>query len=301
MSVPGSRHELCRALAALAGPSPDPEVCRLLRLPAPPGPAAHTDVFVLETHPYASVHLGAEGMIGGEAGDRVAGFWRALGAVPPPDADHLTTLLELYAALGAEEVGAEELDVATMGEPATGRRRAALASARAALVWEHLASWVPVHLASVERVGERFHQAWAKLTVEVLAGEVEACGPPRAELPTALALAPPPLDAASRRGCVDALLAPLRSGMVLTRADLVRAGADLGLGVRRGERHFTLDALLDQDSSGVLGWLSRLAAEWVELHEQWHVGPLGPVGQWWAARARATAAVLERAGSAIAA
>jgi hypothetical protein len=294
VSAPRSRHELCRALAALAGPSPDPEVCRLLELPAPPGPAAHTDVFVLETHPYASVHLGAEGMIGGEAGDRVAGFWRALGAVPPPDADHLATLLELYAALGQAET-------AGVREPATGRRRAALMSARAALVWEHLASWVPVHLASVERVGEPFHQAWATITAEVLAGEVEACAPPRAELPTALALAPPPLDVASRRGCVDALLAPVRAGMVVTRADLVQAGADLGLGVRRGERRFTLEALLDQDASGVLGWLSRLAADWVELHERWHAGPLGGVGQWWAARARATATILEEAASAKAA
>lgn len=294
MSATGSRYELCRALATLLGPSPDPGLCRLLELPPPPGPAAHTDVFVLETHPYASVHLGAEGMIGGEAGDRVAGFWRALGAVPPPDADHLVTLLELYAALGAEEEVAAAVRV-----PATERRLAALASAQAALAWEHLASWVPVHLASVERVGDPFHQAWAGLTADVLAGEVGKCAP-RAELPSALALAPPPLDVGSRRGCVDALLAPVRAGMVVTRADLVRAGTHLGVGVRRGERRFTLDALLEQDAPGVLGWLSRLAAEWAELHERWHPGALRPVGQWWAGRARAAATVLEGAASAVA-
>lgn len=295
MSTTASRHELCRSLAALLGPAPDPELCRLLQLPPPPGPGAHTDVFVLETHPYASVHLGADGMIGGEAGDRVAGFWRALGSVPPPDADHLATLLELYADLGAQEEIA-----AAMHVPAAGRRRAALASARAALVWEHLASWVPVHLASVARVGDPFHQAWARLAADVLAGEVEQC-PPRAELPSALAHAASPLDVGSRRGCIDALLAPVRAGMVVTRADLVRAGADLGVGVRRGERRFTLDALLAQDARGVLGWLSLLAAEWAELHERWHTGALRAVGRWWAERAATTAAVLDGAASTVAA
>lgn len=289
MSTTGTRHELCRALAGALGPAPDPRVCRLLGLPPPPEPAAHTDVFVLETHPYASVHLGAEGMIGGDAGDRVAGFWRALGAVPPAEADHLGTLLELYAQLGAQELAL----------PA-GRRRAALGSARAALCWEHLASWVPVHLASVHRVGGSFHRAWAELAADALAAEADE-PTPRAELPSVLTVAPPPLDTSSRKSLVDAVLAPVRSGMVVTRADLVQAGAALGLGVRRGERRFTLDALLGQDAGGVLDWLAGLAEEWAELHDRWHAGALRPVGHWWAERARSAAAVLSDAAAQVAA
>ena len=281
MSGGVTRPELVRALAGLAGPSPDPGVCRILGLPAPPGPAAHTDVFVLETHPYASVHLGAEGMIGGEAGDRVAGYWRAIGTVPPAEPDHLCTLLDLYAGLGAEELAL----------PRSDRRRAAITSARGALLWEHLASWVPVHLAAVDRVGGTFHRAWAGLAADVVVAEADTL-PPRDELPSALTLGPPPLAMTSRRELVDGLLAPVRSGMVITRADLVRAGRDLGLAVRRAERRFALEGLFDQDPAGVLAWCAAFAAEWSVLHRRWHPGALEGVGRWWAGRARAAADVL---------
>lgn len=289
MNDTATRPELVRALAALAGAAPDAGVCRLLGLPPPPDAAAHTEVFVLETHPYVSVHLGAEGMIGGEAADRVAGFWRALGLVPPPDAEQLGALLGLYARLGDEE-GAL---------PVGDRRRAAVASARGALLWEHLAPWVPVHLASIDRVGGAFHRAWAGLAADALAGEADAL-PPRADLPTALATAPPLLGLTSRHELLEGVLAPVRSGMVVTRADLVHAGAALGLGVRRGERRFALESLLDQDPSGILAWLGHLATEWAGLHGRWHPGALEPVGRWWTARARGAAAVLSEAAARVA-
>jgi hypothetical protein len=44
---------------------------------------------VLNCPPYAAVYLGAEGGFGGEAADRVAGFWRAIG-VPPPGPNQIT-------------------------------------------------------------------------------------------------------------------------------------------------------------------------------------------------------------------
>ncbi len=290
MNAGVTRCELVRALAALAGPSPDAGLCRLLGLPPPPGAASHTEVFVLEAHPYASVHLGAEGMLGGEACDRVAGFWRTLRIAPPPEPDHLGVLLELYGRLGAEELALQT----------DARRRAAVASARGALYWEHLAPWAQVLLATVERVGDRFHRAWAGLAGDVLAAEADALAP-RAELPSALAAAPPPLDATSRRDLLDALVAPVRIGMVITRADLVRAGRDLGLGVRRGERRFTLEGLFDQDPARVLAWLGGLAAEWAALHRRWHPGALEPVGRWWADRARVAAEVLAAAAVRVAA
>lgn len=279
-----TRPDLIRALAGVLVAPPGAGVCRLLELLPPPSGDVHTDVFVLQTHPYASVHLGAEGMIGGEAGDRVAGFWRALGLVPPPEPDHLGTLLGLYVQLGTEELAL----------PASHRRRAAVASARAALLWEHLAPWVPVHLATVARVGDAFHRAWAMLARDALAAEADAL-PARAELPTALASAPPALSLGSRRELVEGVLSPARSGMVITRTDLVTAGEELGLGVRRGERRFALDALLDQDPAGVLAWLHRSATEWASLHRHWHDGALEPVGRWWASRARAAATALGRA------
>ena len=65
----------------------------------------HTDLFVFQLQPYASVYLGAEGMLGGEARDRIAGFWRALGASPPSEPDHLATMLALLRRSGEREAG----------------------------------------------------------------------------------------------------------------------------------------------------------------------------------------------------
>ena len=100
--------ELFRALAALAEPPDRAGVERLaaaLGLGDLPAASEHTEVFVFQLAPYASVYLGAEGMLGGEARDRVAGFWRALGQAPPAEADHLTLMLALYARLSEFEAG----------------------------------------------------------------------------------------------------------------------------------------------------------------------------------------------------
>jgi hypothetical protein len=80
----GGLLELLRALAALAEPPSEAQerVAPALGLAAPDA-AAPTEVFTLQLPPYASVYLGGEGMLGGEARDRVAGFLRALGVTPP--------------------------------------------------------------------------------------------------------------------------------------------------------------------------------------------------------------------------
>src|SRR3979409_705302 len=128
--------ELFRALAVLAEP-PTKEVARVaeaLGLGVLPEQSEYTDLFVFQAYPYASVYLGAEGMLGGEARDRIAGFWRALGSEPPSEPDHLSVLLAALATLP--------------GEPP---------SVRGALYWEHIASWMPPYLATLRRVGGAVH------------------------------------------------------------------------------------------------------------------------------------------------
>ncbi len=259
-----------RALAVLLEP-PAPEhvaIAAALELP-PPAPAdEHTAVLVFQAYPYASVYLGAEGMLGGEARDRVAGFWRALGAEPPTEADHLSVLLAALAALAP-----------------------APAHVRAALLWEHVASWMPPYLAALRRVGGPFHVAWAELVASLLA-ELAGELPPPARLPLALRVAPALPDGPDGPDGLDALLAlllaPVRTGFVLVRDDLERAAADLGLGLRAGERRFALRALLSQEPAGVLTWLAAearaQAAERVEL---------GPIPAWWAGRATSAAGWLD--------
>ena len=87
--------ELFRALGSLVE-TPTPEtasVAALLDLGPVPDPAEHSDLFLFQLYPFASVYLGVEGQLGGEARDRVAGFWRSLDEVPPAEPDHLAAMI----------------------------------------------------------------------------------------------------------------------------------------------------------------------------------------------------------------
>lgn len=281
--------ELARALAALVEP-PAPghaALARALGLPEPPTTAEHTDLFQLNLHPWASVHLGAEGMLGGEARDRVAGFWRAVGLTPPPEPDHLGALLGLLAALeDARAAATDPAEAALLGE------------AVAALLDEHLLSWLPPFLVRVGELGGDFHRAWADLLGEVLR-EIAGRGAPGEErpLPAALRDAPPLHDprrsdeGGSGEAFVKALLAPVRSGLVLGRRDLARAGRDLGLGVRLGERAYTLKALLAQDAPRVLVWLAAEARR--QAVGVARSGAPPHIMAFWEARALAAASLLD--------
>jgi len=276
--------ELFRALGALAEPPGAEQVrlAELLGLPGRPDPAAFTEIFVLQLYPYASVYLGAEGMLGGEARDRVAGFWRALGRVPPAEPDHLTVLLALYATL-REHQDAESV-------PA---RRALWEHGRKTLLWEHLASWLPPYLDKLAEIAPPCYRAWGVMLGEALRAELRTLGRPDA-LPLHLREAPPLPDPrqAGAAAFLQGLLAPVRSGALLVRSDLARAARETGLGLRLGERRFALDALLSQDSRRTLGWLASEVRGWVPRHRA-HRELTGPLAEFWAARAEAAAALLD--------
>ncbi len=279
----GAMAELFRALAALAEP-PGPEQARIgavLGLPGSPEPAAYTDVFLFQLYPYASVYCGAEGMLGGEARDRVAGFWRALGYAPPPEPDHLAALLALYAALADRE--SAEADPAR----ALLRRRS-----RRALLWEHLACWLFPYLGKLQEVAPPFYRGWGALLREALVAASGALGPADA-LPLHLREAPPLPDPrpAGPEAFLGGLLAPVRSGMILVRADLARAARELGLGLRVGERRFVLESLLAQDPARTLAWLRAEARAWAARHAAYQPAA-GDIARFWAARAEAAAALL---------
>jgi Nitrate reductase delta subunit len=287
------RAELLRALGGVAI-SPPPQCCPAaagLGLPVPTA-AEHTAVFVLSAPPHAAIHLGGEGQLGGEGLDRAAGFWRVLGLSPPADADHLGALLMLYAELGDAEAAAR-------GEAACGRLR----RAREALLWEHLWSWAPGYLTAVRRLDTPALGAWARLTLRALARETRLCAASPG-LPLALRAAPPPLAPpgpggtgtypGGDGGLLDLLLAPVRSGVVLTREDLREAAQTAGVGCRLGERRYTLQAMLDQDAPATLGWLSGFARRWASWHVQQQPVPGPDPRRWWAARAAGTATALHQ-------
>lgn len=265
------KSELFRALAVIAeGPGPSTEsVAAALELDGQADAGEYTDLFLLQLWPYASIYVGPEGRLGGEARDRIAGFWRALRLVPPAEPDHIAALLGLYASLMERE--AAEDDTA---------RRLLRRRSRHALLWEHLLSWLPLYIAKLAEIGSPFYGAWGALLGEALFAEATELGLPE-QLPVHLRQAPP-LTAP------DDLLSPVRSGMVIIRDDLKRAARALGLGLRQGERIYVMKALLAQDAGPTLGWLADEARRWAHIHRSMPV-ELGIVRDFWAGRAEVSA------------
>ncbi len=175
----GGRWELFRALGAVAGDPADARTACAALGWAGPGNAEHTEVFVLNCPPYASVYLGAKGGLGGDAADRAAGFWRAIGLAPPAEPDHLAALFGLYASLGE-----------AAGDTRTTTTADALARARHALFWEHLWPWLPGYLDAVTDLGAPGLAPWAHLARRALLAERGAH--PGGWLPLALREAPEP-------------------------------------------------------------------------------------------------------------
>jgi hypothetical protein len=241
----------------------------------PPDPVDHTELFVHQLPPYASIYLGSQGKIGGDARERIAGFWRALGMTPPVEPDHLAALLGLWATL---------IDVASdQTEPA---RRLLVDHSLVALIWEHLASWLYPYLARVADIAVEPYPSWAAMLQTLI---TRAPGPEPADraLPRHFDTEPEP----GSDDLVDLVLTPVKSGIILTRADLKRAATDLGLGLRIGERVFALRSLLDQDHQPVVEWLAREARRQAGTLD----GMPGPnvLTSHWASRARITASSLE--------
>ena len=275
--------ELFRALASLVEPPSESaaRVAEALGLGPVPGAAEHTETFVFQLYPYASVYLGAEGMMGGEARDRVAGFWRAMGQTPPAEADHLSVMLALYARLCELEEGAGEA-----------RGREGWRGARKAFLWEHLLSWLPAYLAKLDEISADFYRGWGRVLAAALAEEAAGVGR-QESLPAHLREAPPVAD--PRESAADefvaSLLAPARSGVIVVRADLARAARELELGTRPGGRAFVLKSLLGQDARAALGWLAREAEGWAARHARAR-DSYGETAAAWERRARLSARLL---------
>ncbi len=277
--------ELYRALGSLIEvPAPEHRrIAEALGMPPVPDPSVHGAVVAFQRYPYASVYLGAEGMLGGEARDRIAGFRRALGIRDrdAADDDHLASLLALLAAI--------ERGQRAEADPA---RAALLTEARATLVWEHIASWAVPYLASFEGCGAPFYERWAALLSEALARTEAAMALP-SYLPSALRTAAAMADPRDEGGAafLTSLLAPVRSGVILLRDDLARLGDEAGLACRAGERRYVLSSFLSQDAGGTLRWLADHARAWGGRVAG--RGP-APIARWWSDRAGESAALLSR-------
>lgn len=253
--------DVIRALAVLAEPptSRHRPVAELLELPCL-SPEAHVAVFG-RAHPRASFYLSEDGMLGGDAADRVAGFYRALGEPVPLEVDHLATVLGAYAALIERE------------QNAPAQQRAAWTHVRTTFLIEHVLSWIPILTECVSHLSP-VHADWSRLVDDALEHEANRTPATATNLPSSLSdvtgLANPRTDGAE--SFLAGLLAPSRYGIVITDVDLHRCADVLGLGFRVGTRQFVLRNLMEQDPAGVLAWLSDQAAEVANRRRQ----------SWWA-------------------
>jgi TorA maturation chaperone TorD len=276
--------ELFRALAVIAEP-PTREaglVAEALELGTLPGAEEYTELFIFQLYPYASVYLGAEGMMGGEARETIAGFWRAIGQMPPTEVDHLSVMLALYARLCELE-----------DEESEGARRLGWSNARKAFLWEHLLSWLPVYLSKLADVATPFYRKWGEILMKALLAEAASLGQQESlplHLRDALALVDPREedDTGEFR---QSILTPARFGGILTRADLTRAARKVGVGLRMGERQFILKMLLAQDALGIFDWLIEEAILWQKRHQR-YMDALGAISGVWERRAEAAASLL---------
>ena len=258
-------------------------VAEALGLPAVPDGTIHGAEIAFQRYPYASVYLGAEGKLGGDARGRVSGFWTALGMDPPNEPDHLSALLSLMTSLAeAESAATDEAEVALLRQ------------ARATLAWEHLHAWCVPYLHSFRSSPSPYYRNWASLTKTVI---VQALPSPRPGLlPGALLAAEDhpladPREGEGGGGFVPQLLAPARSGLVVLRSDLADLADAVGLAMRAGERAYALSWFLGQDPGGTLSWLSGFAVRWAEGLEAEGDGD-DPVTAWWATKARDSAGLL---------
>ena len=294
--------ELFRSLAVLSEvPSLESEIAAVaLELGSLPSRSEYTDLFEFQLYPYASVYLGDEGMMGGEARDRIAGFWRVLGETPPPEPDHLTVLLAAYAELAEREADASDDET-----------RSRWRHARAAFLWEHLLSWLPVYLDKLGELESEFYGKWAELLLTALLEEATALPCPRSSqspqaaqastlLPLHLREATPlgELDDAGGDDFLRAITTPVRTGMILVRADLERCARGLGLGLRKGERRYALKSLLGQAPRETLEWLAVEADRWATAHQN-RAGSLALISSFWRQRAETTSTFLRESAASL--
>lgn len=283
MTAPAASADLLRLLAALVEP-PGPEHrpwAEALELGAPASleawRIAHTETFVTQCVPYASIYLGEQGAIGGEAADRVAGFRRLLGARIDGSPDALGALLGDYATL-AERAG----------------RDAQAAHARRALLWEHLLCWLPPYLDCMARSAPAPYRQWAELAQTIFHSEARLSGIP-SQLPLHLRAAPPGIDIDAATCGIDemaaALLVPIRSGLILSQRDLAGIAERLGVAVGFGSRRYILRDLLGAQPQACLHRLADEAQRQATDHA--NRGTIfGSIAEFWSQRAARTAAAL---------
>ena len=253
-------------------------IARMLGMPGDLGRQDYTNLFVIQLFPYASIYLSHNGLAGGDVRDRIAEYWKILGWPAPQEPDHAASLLKSYGTLHPGFRG-EYLssDLAHQCRPV--------------FFWDAIASWMPMYLLRVREIGADVYKSWSSVVMDVIEAEaVQLSMPP--VLPVYLRTAPIPPGINNPSEFIDALFAPVVSGVILCRYDLGRCATENRLTVRMADRRHTLKIMMSENTSGVCSWLEqevqRQADNIAALPDM-----LAPVRDHWVSRARTVATRLQ--------
>jgi TorA maturation chaperone TorD len=253
-------------------------IARMLGLPGEPDRHDFTNLFVVQLFPYASIYLSQQGYAGGAVRDRMGEFWRILGRSAPPEPDHATSLMKCYGSLlpgKHDEYLSSDLAQAI----------------RPAVFWEGIACWLPIYLLRARELASTLYRAWSDVAFDVVEAEAAQLGPP-ATLPVHLASAPMPPSISSPSAFVDALFAPVVSGVIICRADLARCAIANRLNLRMADRRHTLKLMLSENTTGVSSWLHDEIGRQAE-NLQRLPDALAPIREHWLQRALAFGSAFE--------
>ena len=271
------------AREVLDSPELHPELAQVLSL-GDFTPDVHTDVFVIDLKPFASIYLSKVATLGGEVQDLVAGYYRAVGMSVPKDPDSLSQMLAHYEGL---------LHLAIQGEDAVVLERTT--HLRRAFLHEHILTWVPFYLIALKESYRSF-ALFCDSMVELLCHEAEELNlEVKALIPLVLTnrtYLEIQVEPEERFLDVKALVSPFSSGLILTQKDLLRCARESGTVARMGTKSFMLETLLGQSPEGVLEWLLKEAKtqglKWDALE-----GDFGKVAESWTTATRYTQSYLE--------
>lgn len=253
----------------------------------------HFALFGLDVIPYASWFLEPGGMLGGPVTERVARLKRRFfGDVHVrEEPDHISSELELIAALGAGGATSESL-----------------ADVLSEFLDGHVLWWLPAFAFALGRSGSGLYSRAADALVELVARHRQALGTGASEE----SVLPEPVDilADDRTGVrqiADYLATPALSGIVLVRSRIVDAGRTLGLPRGFGDRRLMIGNLLRSAAEyDAVTELAALLAREVEVWKDLY-GSLGArrpaefayVCKAWVVRLELTATILERMAAAV--
>lgn len=234
---------------------------------------SYTWLFEFNVYPYASIFIDPSGMLNSDWAGFVTGVYDALGLDVKLGAglaasDHLSAQLEALMTLCEREENAK-----------TPELKARALHDQSVLLFEHILPWLASFVWAIQRIDKGFYSECAQLTLDLCLEHAKSLIPSINQDSLAAFSFPAieedlkavqPINAKQKAGearsKLQSLITPARSGLFLSRQDIINLGRRLDLPVRFAERPFMLENLLT--SAADADKLTTLFKNWLILLEK---------------------------------